>query len=78
MKDGFRLVRIRVDDYLADLLDREASLMPPGFEGNAEILQQQVKFFRESAPYRDDDNLETRCRRMRMRRIHTSIKRDKG
>lgn len=50
MTNGFKLVRIRVDDYIADLLDREASLMPPSFEGNAEILRHQAKFFRESSP----------------------------
>jgi hypothetical protein len=49
MNKGFELVRIRADDYLADLLDREASLMPPGFEDTAEILRQQAKYFRESA-----------------------------
>jgi hypothetical protein len=48
MNKGFELVRIRADDYIADLLEREASLVPPGFEGNAEVLRQQAKFFRES------------------------------
>ena len=37
----------RIDDYVAELLEREASLLPPGFEDNAEILR-QAKFFPES------------------------------
>jgi hypothetical protein len=49
MNRGFELVRIRADDYIADLPEREASLMPPGFEDTAEILRQQAKYFRESA-----------------------------
>jgi hypothetical protein len=49
VKQSYQRTRIRVDDYIADSLEREASLMPPGFEGNAEILRQQAKFFRESA-----------------------------
>jgi hypothetical protein len=49
MKKGFEPVLIRFDDYIADLLEREASLMPPGFEDTAEILRQQAKYFRESA-----------------------------
>jgi hypothetical protein len=48
MKKGFEPVLIRFDDYIADLLEREASLMPPGFEDNAEILRRQAKVFRES------------------------------
>jgi hypothetical protein len=48
MNKGFELARIRSDDYVADLLEREASLMPPGFEDRAEILRQQAKFFRDS------------------------------
>jgi hypothetical protein len=48
MIDEFELVRIRADDYIADLLEREARLMPPGFEASADILRQQAKFFRES------------------------------
>ena len=48
MNKGFELFPIRADDYIADLLEREASLMPPGYEDDAEILRQQAKFFRES------------------------------
>ena len=48
MNKEFELVRIRADDYIADLLEREANLMPPSFKDNAEILRQQAKFFRES------------------------------
>lgn len=49
MNKGFERVLIRVDDYIADLLDREASLIPPRLEGTAEILRQQANSFRESA-----------------------------
>ena len=38
---------VRIDDYVAELPEREASLLPPGFEDNAEILR-QAKFFPES------------------------------
>ena len=48
MNKEFELVRIRADGYIADLLEREASLMPPCFKDNAEVLRQQAKFFRES------------------------------
>ena len=48
MNDEFELVRIRADDYVAELLEREAGLLPPGFEASAYILLQQSKLFRES------------------------------
>jgi hypothetical protein len=49
MNEGFELVCIRSDDYVAKLLEREAGLLPPGFEASAHILLQQAKSFRESA-----------------------------
>jgi hypothetical protein len=42
------LLSIRADDHIADLLEQEASLMPSGFEEQADILRQQAKVFRES------------------------------
>jgi hypothetical protein len=42
-KMTYERVRIRLDDYVAGQLEHEASLMPPGFEENAEILLQQVE-----------------------------------
>ena len=48
MNKEFELVRIRADDYIADLLEREASLMPPSLNNNAKIVRQQARFFRES------------------------------
>jgi hypothetical protein len=48
MDEKFELVCIRAVDYAAELLEREASLMPPGCEASAYILLQQAKFFRES------------------------------
>ena len=48
MNERFELVCIRADDYMAELLEREASLMPPGCEASVYILLQQAKFFRES------------------------------
>jgi hypothetical protein len=48
MNERFELVCIRADDYVAELLEREAGLLPPGCEASAYILLQQAKFFRES------------------------------
>ena len=44
----YERVRIRLDDYVAGQLEHEASLMPPGYEENVEILRQQAKVFRQS------------------------------
>jgi hypothetical protein len=46
--NNYRRRQIRVDEYVAELLEREAALIPPDFEANAEILRQQAKYFRES------------------------------
>jgi hypothetical protein len=48
-KMTYERVRIRLDDYVAGQLEHEASLMPPGFEENAQILRQQAKVFRQSS-----------------------------
>jgi hypothetical protein len=48
MNERYELFSIRSDDYVAKLLEREADLLPPGFEDSANILLQQAKSFRES------------------------------
>jgi hypothetical protein len=48
MRQRFKFVSIRMDDYIAELLEREAQLLPSGFQENAKILRERVKFLRES------------------------------
>ena len=48
MRKNYQRHVVRVDDYVAELLEHEASLLPESFRENAEILRQQAKYFRES------------------------------
>ena len=48
MRKTYQRRVVHVDEYVADLLEHEASLLPEGFRENAEILRQQAKYFRES------------------------------
>jgi hypothetical protein len=49
MEKKYELRAIRVDDWVAELLETEADRMPPSYKEQADILRKQAQNYRNSS-----------------------------
>jgi len=52
MKEEYVLQNVRVDDFIAEQIEREANRMPPSFQKSADLLRAHARHLRESGDRR--------------------------